>query len=310
MTAPDILLDHARRYADLRVDAHGVACTAVPGLVILRETAPTLLQYAISKPMVALVLQGQKRVSVGERSFEFGAGESMVISADVPTISQITRASLSAPYYSLVLELAPAVIADLIREIGALPPAVREPVQVVPTERELADTALRLLRLLEHPRNLAVLGPALVREMHFWLLTGRHGNAVRTLGATESHAQRISRAVIILREQYAQPVRVEALASAAGMSLSAFHAHFRKTTSLTPLQFQKQLRLIEARRRMLADGASVSQAAYAVGYESVPQFTREYARLFGHPPARSIREARELTVQGHASAPHNQIQQY
>lgn len=296
MPASDNLLDRARRYADLHVDAQGVAATAVPGLVILRETAPTLLQYAISKPMVALVLQGQKRVSVGERSFEFGAGESMVISTDVPTISQITRASLSAPYYSLVLELAPAVIADLVREIGALSPAVREPIQVERTEREIADTALRLLRLLEHPRNLAVLGPALVREMHFWLLTGRHDSAVRALGITDSHAQRIGRAVIILREQYARPMRVERLANAAGMSLSAFHAHFRKTTSLTPLQFQKQLRLIEARRRMLAEGVSVSQAANAVGYESVPQFTREYARLFGHPPARSIREARARHV--------------
>lgn len=293
MTTSDILLDHARRFADLHVDAHGVASTAVPGLVILRETAATLLQYAISKPMVALVLQGQKRVSVGERSFDFSAGESLLISTDVPTISQITKASLSAPYYSLALELKPAVIADLICEIGALPAAVREPVRVEPTELDLANTALRLLRLLEHPRNLAVLGPALVREMHFWLLTGRHGGAIRAFGATNSHAQRIARAVTILREQFAQPLRVEKLANAAGMSLSAFHTHFRNTTSLTPLQFQKQLRLIEARRRMPAEGVSISQTANAVGYESVSQFTREYARLFGHPPARSIREARE-----------------
>jgi len=291
----DALLEHARRYADLRVDAHGVATTPVPGVVVLRETAPSLLQYAISKPLVALVLQGNKRVSMGERSYDFGAGESLLISTDVPTVSQITRASQAMPYYSLVVELDTALIAGLAGEIGAVPLAVQEPVRVEPTEAEVADTALRLLRLLDRPRHLAVLGSALLRELHFWLLTGRHGGAIRALGVMGSHAQRIGRAVAILREKYAQPVRIETLADAAGMSVSAFHVHFRRITSLTPLQFQKQLRLIEARRRMLYEGVSISRAADAVGYESVPQFTREYARLFGLPPGRSIRQVRTQT---------------
>ena len=295
MTPTNALLEHARRYADLRVDAHGVATTPVPGVVVLRETAPSLLQYAISKPLVALVLQGNKRVSMGERSYDFGAGESLLISNDVPTVSQITRASQAMPYYSLVVELDTALIAGLAGEIGAVPLAVQEPVRVEPTEAEVADTALRLLRLLDRPRHLAVLGPALLRELHFWLLTGRHGGAIRALGVAGSHAQRIGRAVAILREKYAQPVRIETLADAAGMSVSAFHVHFRRITSLTPLQFQKQLRLIEARRRMLYEGVSISRAADAVGYESVPQFTREYARLFGLPPARSIRQVRAQT---------------
>lgn len=295
MTPTNALLEHARRYADLRVDAHGVATTPVPGVVVLRETAPSLLQYAISKPLVALVLQGNKRVSMGERSYDFGAGESLLISTDVPTVSQITRASQAMPYYSLVVELDTALIAGLAGEIGAVPLAVQEPVRVEPTEAEVADTALRLLRLLDRPRHLAVLGPALLRELHFWLLTGRHGGAIRALGVAGSHAQRIGRAVAILREKYAQPVRIETLADAAGMSVSAFHVHFRRITSLTPLQFQKQLRLIEARRRMLYEGVSISRAADAVGYESVPQFTREYARLFGLPPGRSIRQVRTQT---------------
>lgn len=295
MTPTNALLEHARRYADLRVDAHGVATTPVPGVVVLRETAPSLLQYAISKPLVALVLQGNKRVSMGERSYDFGAGESLLISNDVPTVSQITRASQAMPYYSLVVELDTALIAGLAGEIGAVPLAVQEPVRVEPTEAEVADTALRLLRLLDRPRHLAVLGPALLRELHFWLLTGRHGGAIRALGVAGSHAQRIGRAVAILREKYAQPVRIETLADAAGMSVSAFHVHFRRITSLTPLQFQKQLRLIEARRRMLYEGVSISRAADAVGYESVPQFTREYARLFGLPPGRSIRQVRTQT---------------
>lgn len=288
----DQLLDHARRYADAHADRNGVAATPVEGLVILREMVPTMLQYAVSKPMVALVLQGGKRVTMGSRSFDFGAGESLLITTDVPTVSQITKASRVLPYFSLVLELDPAIIADLVGHIGPAPFETDQPVRVDPTEVEIADAALRLLRLFDRPGALAVLGQQLRRELHYWLLSGRHGGAIRALGVTDSHAQRIARAVALLRTHYAEPVRIEALAEAAGMSLSAFHVHFRNITSLTPLQFQKQLRLIEARRRMLALGAAISDAAYGVGYESVPQFTREYGRMFGQPPARDIRQAR------------------
>jgi AraC-like DNA-binding protein len=288
----DRLLDHARRYADAHVDRNGVAATPVEGLVILRETAPTVLQYAVSKPMVALVLQGGKRVTMGSRTFDFGSGESLLITTDVPTVSQITKATKILPYYSLVLELDPAIIADLVSQIGPTPFEADQPVRVDPTEAEIADAALRLLRLFDRPGTLAVLGHQLSRELHYWLLSGRHGGAIRVLGVTNSHAQRIARAVALLRTHFAEPVRIESLAEAAGMSLSAFHVHFRGITSLTPLQFQKQLRLIEARRRMLAHGMAVSDAAYGVGYESVPQFTREYRRMFGQPPARDIRQAR------------------
>ena len=288
------LLDYARRYADAHIDRAGVATTPVDGLVILREAAPTMLQYAVSKPLVALVLQGGKRVTLGSQTFDFGAGDSLLITTDVPTVSQITTASRALPYYSLVLELDPAIIAGLVSEIGPVPFETDRPVRVDPTEAEVADVALRLLRLLDRPGPLAVLGPQLKRELHYWLLSGRHGGAIRALGVTDSHAQRVSRAVALLRSRYAEAVKVEALAEAAGMSLSAFHVHFRAITSLSPLQFQKQLRLIEARRRMLALGEAISDAAYGVGYESVPQFTREYSRMFGLPPARDARQARTL----------------
>jgi AraC-like DNA-binding protein len=288
----DQLLDHARRYADRHADRHGVAATPVEGLVILRETTPTMLQYAVSKPLVALVLQGGKRVLMGDRTFDFGAGDSLLITTDVPTVSQITKASRVLPYYSLVLELDPTIIADLGDQIGPVPFEIDRPVRVDPTEAEVADAALRLLRLLDRPDTLAVLGPQLSRELHYWLLSGRHGGAIRALGVTDSHAHRIARAVAMLRSHYAEPIKIEALAEAAGMSLSTFHVHFRAITSLSPLQFRKQLRLIEARRRMLAQGETVSDAAYGVGYESVPQFTREYSRMFGQPPARDIRHTR------------------
>jgi AraC-like DNA-binding protein len=166
------------------------------------------------------------------------------------------------------------------------------PVRVDPTDAEVADAALRLLRMLDRPASLALLQTQLIRELHFWLLSGRHGGAIRSLGVADSHAQRIARAVAMIRAHFTEALRVEALAEHAGMSTSSFYEHFRAITSLTPLQFQKQLRLIEARRMMLSEGAAIGNAAYAVGYESVPQFTREYARMFGLPPARDIRAAR------------------
>lgn len=289
----DTLLDIARRYADAHVNSDGIAQTSIAGLTILRETAPSALQYAISQPMVALVLQGSKRVCMGSRTFDFGAGDSLLITADVPTVSQITQASLNAPYHSLVIELDLAIIESLVAEMGLVLVENNQPIHVEPTELEVAEAAFRLLRLLDRPAAIPVLQSQLVRELHFWLLTGRHGASIRRLGVAESHAQRVSRAVAFIRENFAQSLRVEHLADAVGMSPSSFHEHFRAVTSLTPLQFQKQLRLIEARRMMLSQGAMISNAAYAVGYESVSQFTREYGRLFGLPPARDMKAARE-----------------
>ena len=161
-----------------------------------------------------------------------------------------------------------------------------------PTDAEVADAALRLVRLLGRPASVAVLQAQLVRELHYWLLTGRHGAAVRRLGWPGDHAQQVARAVAVLRADFAEHVPVARLAAEVGMSESSFYHHFRAVTSLSPLQFQKHLRLVEAKRLMLADGVSASDAAFGVGYESVPQFTREYGRLFGRPPVRDVQETR------------------
>ena len=287
------LLDAVRQHAGAHANGEGVAATAIPGLLVVRATAPSELMHDVQRPLACLVLQGGKRVSVGVRVFDFAAGDSLLVSADVPTISQITRASRAEPYYSLVLELDPAVITDLVAQMPAQSTSDPTPVRVDPTEAETVDAALRLLKLLEHPASLPVLQAQRVREMHYWLLAGRHGDAIRKLGWPDGHVQRVARAVKLLRRQYAQPIAVERLAAEAGMSASAFHQHFKAITSLSPLQFQKQLRLIEARRLMQSHGSNASSAAYAVGYESVPQFTREYGRLFGRPPMADMRAARQ-----------------
>lgn len=285
------LLEAVSRHADAHC-RDGVAPTAIPCLKVLREVQPTALHYAISRPLVAIVLQGAKRVTMGGDTFDFGAGESLLVTTDVPTVSQITQASAARPYLSLVVDLDLAVIEELVSQMGSAPFLAGGPVRVDATEDEVADAALRLMRLLDRPASRHVLQEPLIRELHFWLLSGRHGGAIRALGVVDSHAQRIARAVAMIRSDHSKALRVDVLAAAAGMSASAFHRHFQALTSLTPLQFQKQVRLIEARRMLLADGAMIANAAYAVGYESVPQFTREYGRMFGLPPARDIRAAR------------------
>ncbi|QBE63807.1 AraC family transcriptional regulator [Pseudoduganella lutea] len=287
------LLDAVRRYADHHTNADGFGTCAIPGLLSVRAFAPSGLQHAIAKPIVCLVVQGSKNVTMGATSVDFRAGESLLITADVPIASQITGASLAAPYLSLVMELDQAVIAELAVQMGQAPEGEHVPVRVDTTDAEVADVALRLLRLLDRPAAVPVLHAQLVRELHYWLLAGRHGPALRRLGWPNGPAQRVARAVALLRTDFARTLPVERLAEVAGMSLSSFHQHFRAVTSLSPLQFQKGLRLIEARRLMVAEGASASSAAFAVGYESVPQFTREYGRLFGIPPVRDVKNARE-----------------
>lgn len=288
----DTLLDAVCRYVEACADPSGLAQTPIPGLTTIRSTAPGGLVHAISRPLVCLVLQGGKQVAMGAETFAFCAGDSLVITADVPTVSQITRASAAAPYLSLVLDLDPAVIADLSVQMRAEPGAEGSPVGAEPTDAEVADAALRLMRLLERPASVPVLHAPLVRELHYWLLAGRHGPAIRRLGWPEGHAGRVARAVAVLRAEFTRTLPVERLAATAGMSPSSFHHHFRAVTSLSPLQFQKQLRLIEARRLLMAEGSSASSAAFAVGYESVSQFTREYGRMFGLPPVKDAEALR------------------
>ncbi|HHO0200619.1 TPA: AraC family transcriptional regulator N-terminal domain-containing protein [Klebsiella quasipneumoniae] len=289
----DELFALCRRYADAHVDSSGVAVTPVPGITLVRALHPGDLQAAIARPLVAMLLQGRKSVTTGLASFDYGPGEAMVIAADVPTTSQITEASQRFPYYALVLvlELDLAILREL-QEVGPSGADEAPRVGIEPMNADVTDAAYRLARLFDQPGALAVLGEGLRRELHYWLLQSVHGAAIRALGVADSHSARIRRAVAVLRRDFMQPVSVDALADAAGMSVSVFHRHFRAMTTLSPLQFQKQLRLIHARRLMLAEGMSIAQAAGEVGYISVSQFTREYARLYGAPPGRDRRRER------------------
>lgn len=292
----DTLLKAVSRYLEAYANPAGLAQTPIQGLTTIRSMAPTSLVHAISCPLVCLVLQGNKRVSFGSRTVTFGAGDSMLITADIPTASQITRASSTEPYMSLVLELDLPLIAELTMEMKAIPSDDAVPVKVERTDAEVEDAALRLMRLLERPASVPILRAQFLRELHYWLLTGRHGDAIRSLGWKQGNRQRIARAIAVLRSDFASALPVDRLAAEAGMSPSSFHQHFRAATSLSPLQFQKQLRLIEARRLMVAEGRTASSAAYEVGYESVSQFTREYGRMFGLPPMKEAAAAKSAAI--------------
>ena len=287
------LLQTAHQYTQTHSDREGIARTTVPGLVLIRSTRPTELEHAIVRPLLCLVLQGCKQVSMGNSDCSFGADETMLVTSNQPTVSRIISASPSKPYLSIALDLDPSIIAELNLASTQTPgsSALQHDASL-----ELREAVRRLLQLLEQPHSLAVLQSALLREIHHWLLLGPQGAAVRNLGMPDSQVQRIARAVALLRENYKQRLTVERLAVAAGMGRSAFHQHFRAVTSLSPLQFQKQLRLIEARRLLLNTGQSISTVAFKVGYESISQFTREYRRMFNLPP-RQDRQAAHIRAE-------------
>ena len=238
-----------------------------------------------------------KRVSIGNQQLDYAAGDSMLITANQPMVSQIMQASASKPYLSLALDLDLCIIADLVLEMQAQSLSVK-PHERASTYEQVADTALRLMQLLDRPAALAMLRQQLLREIHYWLLTGLHGAAIRQLGTPDSHVYRIARSVAVLRAEYANALPAERLAAVAGMSRSSFHQHFRAVTSLTPLQFQKQLRLIEARRLIVSEGRSSSSAAFEVGYEGASHFARDYLRMFGKLPGKDRLETGRPRRQG------------
>ena len=290
----ELLRRAVEHHAAIHADRDGLVRSAVEGLSMMRATAPNGITHAIYKPVVCVVLQGTKQVSMGGAVHSFEAGRSVIVPVDAPVVGRIVEASAARPYLALAVELDMGVMRDLMGEVVSAvePPDGRTGLSVEDTTEAVADCAFRLVRLLDRPEAVPVLRGSIVRELHYWLLAGPHGGSLRRLAPLDSHAQRVGRAIAMLRADIAQAVSIERLADAAGMSASSFHQHFKSVTSLSPRQFHKQLRLLEARRLMAAEGLSASRAAFAVGYESVSQFTREYGRMFGASPRRDVVEAR------------------
>jgi AraC-like DNA-binding protein len=269
--------------------------TAIDGLAILRSDHPKPPNHMISRPAMCVVAQGAKWAMFGDTKLEYRAGQALLVGVETPSIGRVVEASPGEPCLVLAFELDLAIMRSVAEGLDTPPRASGEPgrgVFVTDFQGPLADCALRLVRLLDTPQAVATLYPVIMREICYWLLTGPHGGEVARLTLASSPSRPVIRAMQRLRRGFRDSIRIDELAAIARMSPSAFHRRFKALTSLTPLQYQKQLRLLEARRLMVSRTFKVEAAAFEVGYESASQFSREYARMFGAPPKRDVGRVR------------------
>ena len=272
----------------------GEPAAALAGVRATISPMPTQVVHCVNEPRLGIVARGAKRTVVGDRVFEYGEGDFVITSVDLPIASRIVRASAEQPYLACGIALEPAAIASLLLEVPGVDELVATPcgMGVHPAPAELIEAMVRLLRLLDSPRDVPVLRPLIEREILWRLLCGPQGARVRQIGLADSRLTQVSHAIRHIRQHYAKALSIEELAALAAMSESSFHRHFRAVTAMTPIQFQKQIRLQEARARLLADADDVAAVGYAVGYDSPSQFSREYSRLFGAPPGRDAARLR------------------
>lgn len=290
------------RYTREHSNADGLALSPVPGLRMMCVDSPREKLQSTYRPLICLILQGSKHLLVGRQAVVCREGESVIVGADMPVTGQVVEASRDRPYIAIAVELDMPLLAELadqLRDNKPAPVSLAQTLFLQPTSQTILECGIRLMRLIGQPDAIHVLHPGLLRELHYWLLAGPHGAQLRAMASPQSSASRLGRAVALLRQDFRERIPVEKLAAAAAMSLTAFHRRFKELTSLTPGQYQKRLRLIEARRLMLYEGANATSAAFRVGYESVSQFTREYSRMFGAPPrqhSRATARVRALPV--------------
>ncbi len=279
----------------------GVVQTALPGLRVARRSAPTPCAPTLHEPGLVVVVQGSKVAIVGNQTYRYNPLNYLVVSMTLPMLGQVTEATPERPYLSLRLDIDLKQIAALILDVDT-PAATgnathdEHAAYAARVSPPLLDAVLRLMRLLDTPEDLRVLAPAATREIFYRALLGDLGYRLRDLVAADTRPNRIARAVELLHRHYQEPLRIEALAEAVHMSASSLHHQFKAATAMSPLQFQKQLRLHEARRLMLVEGLEAGTASHRVGYESPSQFSREYKRLFGAPPRAEIAQIRSAHV--------------
>ncbi len=282
-----LILRHAR--PDVRY-------TTLPGVRVTARDKRTELVHGVYEPAFALVAQGTKCTLLADQVFKYGAGQYLIVSLDLPVSGRIVEARPTAPFLGFAFTLKPAPIASLLLEAaagdqpqeGSLGMAVSE------AGRDLLEAVVRLLRLLDRPLDIPVLRPMIEREILWRLLAGEQGGLVRQIGLADGRLSQVGRAIRWIREHFAETLQIEDLAAHAAMSTSSFHRHFKAATAMSPLQYQKQIRLQAARARLMSSPEDVAAVGFGVGYDSPSQFSREYARLFGMPPGRDAARLRKL----------------
>lgn len=286
--------DELVRLLTQRFTTPGIYETAIAPLHVIRFDAPSELIHTVHKPALCLIVQGQKEIGLGDDHYLYDPLSYLVVSVTLPVSGRVLMASAESPYLCIRFDFEPTEIAQVIADA---PPAG------VPDEPELGlflekvdvpllETMLRLVRLLETPKDIGMLAPLALRELYYRLLRGVHGRRLYELALGDSQTRRVTRAIDWLNNHYTQPLRIEELARVANLGNSTLHHRFKAVTAMSPLQYQKQLRLQEARRLLLGEGLDVASACYRVGYESPSQFSREYSRQFGCPPSRDASRVR------------------
>jgi AraC-like DNA-binding protein len=271
------------------------------GLSLLRQSSPTPKEHGVSSPAFCVIAQGSKEVLVGDDCYRYDADHYLVTAAALSTATRVTEAFEARPYLGVVLGLDPALVGSVMVEAGQPAPREHKAVRafdVSPLDSGLLDAILRLVGLLDAPAEEArFLRPLVTREIVYRLLKGEQGIRLRQIALLGGHSHRIARALERLRKDFDRRLRIEDIARELGMSVSGFHHHFRAVTAMSPLQFQKQLRLREARQLMLGEELDAASAGHRVGYSDASQFTREYKRLFGEPPMRDVERLREADME-------------
>ncbi len=269
------------------------------GLRLNRASAPTELAHGVSDPAFCVIAQGSKEVFLGEERFQYDPMHYLLATAELPVVSHVIEASRERPYLSFVMNLDPTLVSAVMVEAGHLAPrsyANVRAIDVSPLNAGLLDAVVRLVRLLDTPTEAPFLAPLLTREIVYRLLRGEQGDRLCYIAVQGGHTHRIARAITQLRQDFDQPLRIDDIAQELGMSVSSFHHHFKAVTAMSPLQFQKQIRLQEARRLMLGEDLDAASAGYRVGYNDAAYFNRDYKKLFGLPPLSDVRRLREAAT--------------
>jgi AraC-like DNA-binding protein len=289
-------MEQLREMADLiarNTAGDGIFSTAIQRLTLIQSSRPTLPMPNVYEPALCLVAQGRKQAMLNGRTFTYDPARYLIVSVELPILGRVVDASPEEPYLCLTLNFDPVALSELVMQIpapeGSAPPLGMTLCEASPP---LLDAAIRLLRLLDDGAAAPVLAPLAEREILFRLLCGPYGSTLRQIASAQGRVASVSRAIGWIKQHFAEPFSIDRLAGAVGMSASSLHEHFKSVTAMSPLQYQKQLRLQEARRLMLGGAIDAATAAFRVGYESPSQFSREYRRLFGDPPARDISRLR------------------
>ena len=271
--------------------------TGIPRVAMVQGKIPEHMLAAVYDPMINLILQGSKSMTVGDRTLRYDPATYFVMSVDLPAVGTVHAAESGAPYLAVSLTLDPVVLTTLLADLPK--PTVQYEhhlgFSVAAVTPELMDAWVRMLRLMDKPEEIAALARVYEREILYRVLQGPHGWMLREIAAPDTALARVSQAIQFIRRDFAQAIRVEELAQRAAMSVSAFHRHFKAVTNLSPLQYQKRVRLLQARTLMVANAKSVMAAAFEVGYESPTHFSRDYVRLFGLPPAKDAARIMEVS---------------